>query len=425
MVVDRLKRALRSSPAAYRAARGGYRLARFVFAGGLGARAAAAGGVRLLTPHAWAGIDDDGASYFFGYHHQSPWSPDGSAALLHRVGGDGRVELVLLDRERAQMRVLAPVRAWNRQLGSMACWISRGHEACVIHNELRDSALGCVIRSASGRELARLDRPLNALRPDGGEILSVNYPALDEIGCEYGYALDAANMPRRPDPRDDGLWRVPTDGGAAQLCISTAAAAALCGADLADGGVHFLNHGLYSPDGGRFVCIFRSIGPEGRLSRLLFHDGEKAAMLMGGEYAVSHFCWLDGRRVLVTSGQPCADGLCYHVLDTETGRIAPSGVAGFESLGDGHPGLRADGVGVTDTYPGAHRRQSLVLFGWPGGNTRTACRLYSPWRFEGARRCDLHPRLHPFDNMVCVDSAHTGRRRAWFVDFSGLTGLRG
>jgi hypothetical protein len=81
---------------------------------------------------------------------------------------------------------------------------------------------------------------------------------------------------------------------------------------------------------------------------------------------------------------------------------------------------RERGFVVTDTYPDRFRNQYLVLCDLSTGTRIDVCRTHLPKVFSHDRQLDLHPRLHPAANIVCVDSGHTGKRSVVTLDITAL-----
>ena len=75
---------------------------------------------------------------------------------------------------------------------------------------------------------------------------------------------------------------------------------------------------------------------------------------------------------------------------------------------------------LNDAYPDADRMQRLYLYHVPTGRRVELGDLYSPPRYDGEWRCDLHPRSSPDGRRVVVDSAHDGNgRQMHILDISG------
>jgi Tol biopolymer transport system component len=135
---------------------------------------------------------------------------------------------------------------------------------------------------------------------------------------------------------------------------------------------------------------------------------------------VSHYAWRDDNSLLVWARAP-EHGDRYYVVDATTGRRDVYGAGTLDRFGDGHPSFSPDGRWiVTDSYPDRARMRHLLLCRHEAGEVIEVGAFHSPWRYDGAVRCDLHPRWSPDGRSVSIDSAHEGVRRTYAVDVSRL-----
>ncbi len=358
---------------------------------------------------------------FFGYFGLQPWSADGRRYLFHRWRARaGRVDICAVDRGSGAVQVVGDSAAWNFQQGAMAQWIRRGGVECAIFNDAVEGQLACRIVAPDGSERG-VPWPIQALHPGGCDALSLNYRRLARIRPEYGYDVAVQNFSPDQPPERDGLWRVNLDTGAAELIASLAElAASKPRADMA-AAEHKVNHAVYSPAGTRFVFMHRWLGASGKFSRLYVADADGSnRRLLLDHRMVSHYAWRDERRLLVWARAP-DKGDRYYLLDVTTGAREACGAGTLDRYGDGHPSFSPDGRWlVTDSYPDRGRMRRLLLCRPDAGLVLEAGAFHSPWRYDGAERCDLHPRWSPDGTRISIDSAHEGVRWTYVVDVSRL-----
>ena len=88
---------------------------------------------------------------------------------------------------------------------------------------------------------------------------------------------------------------------------------------------------------------------------------------------------------------------------------------------DGHPTLSPKGRWLLcDTPTDFFRDRTLFIY-----DTKTHQRIdigtfYTPTRFMGSQRCDLHPRWNRDGTLVCVDASHSGVRTQMTLDVTAL-----
>jgi len=427
MSYNRLERGLASlldaAPGVRRLAKSGYQRINYLLRGGRGDCLRLHPDVSIERIGAGTGAELDPAQqYFFGYFGVSPWSADGKRYLFHRwLQGRPTIDLCVQHRGDSTPRVLGTSRTWNFQQGSMTQWLPQaGGAAAIVFNDCRERRLCCRIVTADGHERS-FDWPIQAVHPHGTHALSLNYLRLSRVQPEYGYDVVADNFSAELPVDQDGLWRVDLQSGASGLLVSLQDLEEH--APRADMGEaeHQVNHAVYSPGGKRIVFMHRWLGRLGKFSRLFCAaaDGSDLRLLLDHRM-VSHYAWRDDNSLLVWARAP-EHGDRYYVIDVTTGRRDVCGAGTLDRFGDGHPSFSPDGRWiVTDSYPDRARMRHLLLCRLEGGEVIEAGAFHSPWRYDGAVRCDLHPRWSPDGRSISIDSAHEGVRRTYAVDVSQL-----
>jgi hypothetical protein len=422
----RLAALLDAAPRMRRGAKAGYQRLNYLLSGGRGRE--------LLHPRAAIRpIDRPGTSpgtergheRFFGYFGVTPWSRDGGRYLFHlrRGRGSTSIDVCLRDLAQRTSRILGTSSAWTYQQGSMTQWLARadGTQA-VVFNDCVERRLVCRIVSDDGQE-QRLPWPIQAVHPSGTHALSINYRRLAQVEPEYGYDVAADNF--APDmPLDaDGLWHVDLGSGFAHLAVTLADL--LRHSPRADmtGAAHQLNHAVYSPSGARVAFMHRWTGGLGKFSRLYCCRPEGGELrLLLDHRMVSHYAWRDDQTLLAWARTP-EQGDRYYLIDVATGSSSACCANEIDRFGDGHPAYSPDGHWfVTDSYPDRRRMRHLLLCRPATGSVIEIAALFAPWRYDGAARCDLHPRWSPDGRSVSIDSTHEGVRDTYAVDIGPLVG---
>jgi len=359
---------------------------------------------------------------FFGYYDKSPWSPNMAFILLHETTTSEKVNIVVYDLRHDEYRVIGSSRAWNYQQGAMAQWMRGEGPLRVIFNDvINDRLVARIVSIEDGTETI-VPWPIQSLHPNGKEALTLNYLRLARLRPEYGYRVTVRNFSPTQPLDQDGIWCVDLTTGEATLIITLAElinqepCASMLKAE------HKVNHLLYSPSGVRFAFMHRWIGPQGKFSRLYVAnaDGKDGMRLLMDDRVVSHYCWRDDNTLLVW-GRKAGFGDHYYLIAVDTGDAQPLGNRLLDVYGDGHPSFSPDRQWlVMDTYPDKTRKQHLLLYKVVSGELLEIGRFFAPWKFDGPRRCDLHPRWSPDGTLISIDSAHEGQRLSYIIDVTAL-----
>ena len=351
---------------------------------------------------------------FFGFHDKSPWSEDGSLLLGHDVLGDGTDErwrqghpigiLLFSSSHWRHSTRIAETRAWNWQQGAQLQWMGAGRE--IVFNDFREGmCAGVVVNLNTGRERL-LKYPVAAVSPDGERYASICFETFGRAMDGYGYAFEATGS---ASPVEPGTLICCTRKGSERHIALTDIPTRLepC-RDLE--GVDFFSHCLFSPEGERLLFLRRQSRPNRRLRSELFSlDVEEGSVQrIEFEDMVSHLTWLGSEKILAyASTQEGGDG--FYVADAISGEVVPW--PPHPHGRDGHPHATPDGGKlVFDSYPDRTRHQSLYLWEKGDDHPRKIARLFSPMKFWGTSRVDLHPRIRADGEFIAFDAGYNGRR---------------
>jgi len=322
--------------------------------------------------------------------------------------------LGLVDMETLKFIPLTQTRAWNFQQGCMAHWLGTAPDRLIIFNDLRDGKFVSVIMDVHTRQEIKIIRyPVSAVSPSGKEAISINFARLRNTRSDYGYGGEGQD-PRMHEqfPTDDGLFLVDLETGKAKLIVSIARVKDLV-PNVPQTGIEYFNHTLFSRDGSKVFWLARATPQRNTTSLTVNRDGTDLRRCFPDGWGGSHFDWLDGDNLMITSS--FAAKVYGHILFTV-------GRQNYQRLGkglldyDGHGTFSPDGLKmVTDTYPsGKLREQKLYLMDMRTEAVLPLGRFVEPAKFTGYWRCDLHPRWSPRGDLIGFNSTYTGSRQVYF-----------
>lgn len=363
--------------------------------------------------------------HFFGYYEKSPWNASGRLMLAHEAAFNDRpprhddavtIGVIRLGEGR-RFEPLAQSLAWNWQQGAMLQWHPADPEGLFFHNDRRAGGHAGIVRRADGHEVRSYDRPIYAVSPNGRQAFSLNFARLQTHRPGYGYAGVADPFANDPAPDDDGIHLVDLESGQSQLIVSLGALARRDPTPGMQGGFHYVNHIQVNPAGSR-IAFFHiwTTGDKTWTVRLYTADpdgGKLRCVLDTGR--VSHYDWLDDRRILVWANQP-GTGDRFLLCDEQQPGVQVFGEGTLTE--DGHCSFSPDRQWVlNDTYPDRHDMRTLMLVRYRDQKRVDLARLHSPKsRWWGEIRCDLHPRWSRDGRSICVDSVHDGTRQMYVMN---------
>jgi hypothetical protein len=358
------------------------------------------------------GSPDKGS--FFGYYNHSP---ELEGHILYHQFDIKNVKKrnncpvdIFVDDEK-----ISETTSWNWQQGSMANWIKPG---CIAHN-FYDNGYKCKIINLEKKEESVVHSPFYCFFPVGDQFLTLHFTRLARVTPAYGYFNEETKRIPPLDP-DDGIMKVDVGTGEKKLIISFKTLTALKSRGCMEHAWHIVNHIDISPDGKRFMFIHRWLTPGGVVySRLVTadNDGNNLSILADDDM-VSHCCWMDNTTIVGWFRKKDL-GDHYYIIKDKSGDCSVLNPGLFHE--DGHPGFSLNNQWLlTDTYPDKSRMSYLFLYHLKKETLITIGSFFSPLKYFGEYRCDLHPKFSSDNKAVFFDSVHEGTRQLYRIDISSL-----
>ena len=368
------------------------------------------GELRRVTP-------DDGFEYYFGYYDKSPWDAADRRMIALKakrtwksVAPKEPAELVLIDTaDGNRVQVIATVRAWNVQQGCMAQWLGPDFSRYILYNDFRDGAYCAVIYDTSAmREARTLPMPVYDVARDGSFALSLDFSRLHRMRPGYGYSNlpDASAGKLCPDA--PCIWRMALSDGTVTPLLKYTDFAAFEPDPSMEGAEHKVNHLMICPDGSRFMVLHRWFKKGRKHTRLVTANTDGTGLYnLSDDGFASHSFWKNDREIL-SFLRKGTTGEHYYLMKDRTREYR---LLWPQLRTDGHCSYAPDGSRVvTDTYPNRKRLASVYICSDEANLAQRVARVFSPLRYVGDCRCDLHPRWNRRGDMICIDSVHEGRR---------------
>jgi hypothetical protein len=372
--------------------------------------------------------DGDNAT-FFGYHDKTPFSADGSKILAMSIEADDckpesectRMKLGYFKKNETgsfenQFISFAETTTWCFQQGCMLQWHPLNANDLVIFNRIVNGNYGSILFDIQKEEIVReYNYPVYSLDPTGKYAASLNFSRLGRLRPGYGYRLILDQTEGIPAPENDGLFLVNLQTGVSKLLISLFKLASENGNPKDE---HYVNHASFSPDGKNLVFFHIWITKDKkRKIRFCCYNLESNTYSVLDEIkTVSHFCWMNNSEILAST-KVLKESMKLSIYNIHNGKSKEI----FElANGDTHPMQSPINRNqfILDCYPDKLRNQHLFLFNIKKLKIKKLESYFSPFKFTGQVRCDLHPRWDRKGNFVVMDSAIEKVRKLLLVDMS-------
>ena len=374
--------------------------------------------------------DDNEHEYFFGYYDKSPWDISDRYMLCMKanntwsdVSPREKADILLIDTSKPEtckdrVKKIAETNAWNVQQSCMLQWLGPDFSSRILYNDYRDGKYVSVILTLETMEEKIIPAAVYSVSSDGKFALTLDFSRLYELRPGYGYY----NVPEKTKgialPDATAIWRVDLENGKVSSILRYTDFANFQPRPemLEEGSVHKVNHIMISPNGKRFMVLYRWFCGQRKYTRLITCNVDGTDMyVLSDDDMVSHCFWKNNSAILAFENKK-KTGPGYYLMKDKTDKYIHCWP---QFSNDGHPSYSPDGsMIVTDSYPDRARVASINLM---DGNERkkentTIARVFAPFKYDNDTRCDLHPRWNHAGNKICFDSVYEGHRGLYVVD---------
>jgi len=363
------------------------------------------GNVKKLTP-------DDGFEYFFGYYDKCPFNSDQTKLLALKVNSTTKVadsteEAKIVVIESGHCKEVASTHSWNVQQSCMLQWLDDDN---ILFNDYRENKYISVILNLNSGEEKIIDFPVYTVSSDKSYALSLDFSRLHRLRPGYGYANMEEETKSEKCPNKTCIWKVDLQTGKVSPLLNYADFAKFEPRKEMEGAEHKVNHLMISPNGKRFMVLHRWFQGETKYTRLVTCnvDGTDMYNLSDDDF-VSHCCWKNNQEIVSYLNKKDG-GKGYYIMKDKTHDYKK---IWDELVMDGHPSFNGKQY-VTDTYPNRTRIQSVYVM--DGDKVIRIARMFSPFKYGGDVRCDLHPRWSRDGKSVIVDASFDGKRGVYQIE---------
>ncbi len=344
---------------------------------------------------------------FSGYYDISNISPDGEKIFYltvarHSSPKYNKAEINIYNVQNKTSKIVGRTSAWCWQQGSRIRWLPRSNTKLLYNDYSKGGYVSRVVDIETGQISEFSPIALYDVSFPESIGISVNFQRLQFLRPGYGYSKGKNVTSKEFAPRGDGIFTVDLRTKNTKLIYSLNDLARQVQSNSTD--FHYINHISVSPNGKRFM--FFHLWTKDNLDmwnmRLLVSNVDgKNLMEIEGKDIISHYCWIDSDRIMVTkvaNKEPCY--IIYNLI-TGAKKIIPSD----KLINDGHPTFFQNGKDfVSDTYPLHNCIQTMFLSHIDTNMYIPVVEAFSDPRFYIEKRCDMHPRLDEEHNIINLDS---------------------
>ena len=372
--------------------------------------------------------DDPIHEYFFGYYDKSPWDATMRYMICMRAKDTwsapdplGTADILLIDtKEGNKVKQIATTHTWNVQQGCMAQWLGPDFKSRILYNDMRDGKYCSVVFNVEIQEERVLPIPCYTVSSDGKTALSLDFSRLHSLRLGYGYAELPEGVTKGVAlPNTTAVWKMDIETGeVTELLKYTDFVNLLPRLEMQEeGSVHKVNHLMFSPNGKRFMVLYRWFCGQRKYTRLVTCNVDGSNMyVLSDDDMVSHCYWKNDNEIIAFERKK-EFGPGYYLMKDKTqewqhlwGQLS----------NDGHPSYcpTDNNLVVIDSYPNRARVADLKLLrdtDPEGKDMKVIAKVFAPFKYDNETRCDLHPRWRQDGKAICFDGVFEGHRGLYIV----------
>lgn len=373
--------------------------------------------------------NDKENEYFFGYYDKSPWDVTDRYMLCLKakdtwsdVSPKKKADILLIDTEKSEteegrIRKLGETKAWNVQQGCMLQWLGPDYNKKIIFNDFRDGEFCSVILDINTLEEEIIRAPIYTVSNDGKIALTLDFTRLYSLRPGYGYYNKKEETKDIPLPDTTCIWKINLETKEIKPLLKYTDFSKFKPRNemLGDKVIHKVNHLMLSPNGKRFMVLYRWFNGQRKYTRLITCNIDGSDMyLLSDDDMVSHCYWKNDEEILAFANKH-KTGAGYYLMKDKTDKYI---YCWTELSNDGHPSYSPNrNLIVTDTYPNRARVAEIKIMN--GDEIKkeviVKAKVFAPFKYDNDTRCDLHPRWNHKGDKICFDSVFEGHRGLYIV----------
>lgn len=358
---------------------------------------------------------------FFGYYDINPFNIDNTKILAIKSRSDTkkRAEIGFFSLNNPdEFFSISSTNSWCWQQGARLRWFDENNKKLISYNDFRDGKFINVIKNIENEDYERIiSAPLYDISSDRKTGLSLNFSRLQRLRPGYGYSNIEDFTLENKCPDNDGIYQVNINTNKSKLIISYSnLIKEFPLIQKYKNTHHYFNHLSFNPSGNKFLFFHLMQHENGRNNRLFVFDlNSKKISLLEDDLTVSHYTWRDDNNILITAVDKKVNKTHYIIYSTEKNRKK---VLNNKYLNkDGHPTFLNDESIISDTYPDINNNQNLFYYNIEKDRYIKLGSFYRRYKYNGEKRCDLHPRISNDSKYISIDSTHLGLRSQFVLKF--------
>ena len=351
-------------------------------------------------------------SFFFGYHDKKPFNNDDTKIIFHsyknlkslKDQSKKKVSINLIDLKKDKMFILDNTKAWSWQIGASLLW--HPHKDIVFFNKKLNKKYITRQIDLNSNKIKDLNFSIYNISPKGDKFLIADFIKIGMFRKGYGFE-------KKKSPK---IFSYKKKRSKLEIIISKRNKRKTLHifdeTKKKDVLGSYINHQTFSPNGKK-IAYFYTLLKKNNQRQIYFYyfcltKKKNYLFNISKSKLISHYCWRNNDEILITMKED-KKKYFYIIYNTKTKKIKS---LNSKLNKDGHPMFNPKNkdLFVSDTYPNLFGFQKLFIFSLSKNKVIWKRFIYSPYKFSGILRCDLHPRWSNDGKKIFVDFVENANR---------------
>lgn len=239
-------------------------------------------------------ICEEGKDIFVGYYDVNPFHQN--ILIFKRLCSNGYLDICLQDRQR-DYRTVCSTNAWCWQQGCRIRWLS-DESSIICWDQFEDGTFSTILFDVDQNSKRAVSWPLYDIDRNGQFVLALIFVRLGYMRPGYGYTN--VQYDEREFQISDGTDYVDISLNQAKRVLMYERIGKLF--DSPNNIMHYyVNHLSFNPSGTKLLFFLVNKGKIHNASLLVYDIRDDKLELNENHLPVSHYCWIDDNRILITA----------------------------------------------------------------------------------------------------------------------------
>jgi len=351
-------------------------------------------------------------SFFFGYHDKKPFNNNDIKIIVHSYKNlesledqsKKNVSINLIDLKKDKMFILDNTKAWSWQIGASLQW--HPHKDIVFFNKEVNKKYITRQIDLNSNKIKDLNFSIYNISPKGDKFLIADFVKIGMFRKGYGFEKKKSSMIFSYKNKKSKLEIIISKKNKRKTLylFDETKKKDVLGS--------YINHQTFSPNGNK-VAYFYTLLKKNNQRQIYFYyfcliKKKNYLLNISKSKLISHYCWRNNNEILFTL-KKSAKIYSYVLYNIKLNNFK---TLNLKLNKDGHPMFnpKNNDLFVSDTYPNLFGFQKLFIFSLKRKKIIWKKYLYSPYKFTGIVRCDLHPRWSNDGKKIFIDFVENGNR---------------